>query len=257
MRLKTVNARQGIAWVRAGFRVVLRQPLAFAALYALIGLAFWLLSLLPHVGPVLALTLPPLATAVFMLATREALAGRAPRLALLALPLRDPQQRSRLLQLGAMYAVATVATLLLAQLFDGGETPLGVSTPVGDEALHHPGFLVVLLALMALLSLAFWHAPGLVCFGGLGPAKAVFASVVACWRARGAFLLYGLVWFGLLLGFMLAAQLALALIGQPQAIGRAILPAGLLFSTVVYASVHFSFVDSFEQDETFAPPASA
>ena len=257
MRLKTVHARQGLAWVRAGFRVVLRQPLAFAALYALIGLSFWLLSLLPYVGPVLALSLPPLATAVFMLATREALAGRAPRLSLLIGPLRDPQQRSRLLQLGAMYAVATMATLLLAQLFDGGQTPFGVNAPVDDAVLRNPGMLVLLLALMALLSLAFWHAPGLVCWGGLGPAKAVFASVVACWRARAAFLLYGLAWFGLLLGFMLAAQLVLALLGQPQAIGRAILPAGLLFSTVVYASVHFSFVDSFEQDETSVPPDPA
>lgn len=261
MRLKTVRARQGVQWVRAGFRVFLRQPLAFAGLYALIGLAFWLLSLLPLVGPVLALSLPPLATAIFMLATRETLAGRAPRFALVLAPLREPQQRSRLLQLGAMYAVATLAVLVLAQLLDGSSTSVALNAPVDADAASHalrePGFLLLLMALMALLSLVFWHAPGLVCWADLGPAKAVFASVVACWRARAAFALYGITWFGLLFGFMLAAQLLLALIGRPQAIGQAMLPAGLLFSTVVYASVYFSFVDSFEQEETLPPPTGA
>ena len=34
MRLQTVPARQGIVWVRQGFRAFFRQPLAFAGLFA-------------------------------------------------------------------------------------------------------------------------------------------------------------------------------------------------------------------------------
>ncbi len=261
MRLKTVQARQGVLWVRAGFRVFFRQPFGYSALFMLFAFsALVLAEWVPLVGPVLAMSLMPIATVAFMLATRETLAGRMPRPKLLVAPLRDRERRNRLLQLGAMYAAATLAMLLLVKALDGGrlEEAINAATDAkaAAEAIGDPMValgLLMRLAAMALLSLTFWHAPALVCWAGLNPAKAVFASIVACWRSRAAFALYGLTWFALLLVFILLAQLLFALIGRPQLMGQALMPAGLLFSTVLYASVYFSFVDSFESDEPAAP----
>ena len=76
MRLKTVPALTGLTWVRAGFRVFVRQPLVFGALFGLTGFGALMLAQLPLVGPVLALALMPAATLAFMLATRAVLDER-------------------------------------------------------------------------------------------------------------------------------------------------------------------------------------
>ncbi len=264
MKLKTVRARQGLDWVRGGFRVFLRQPLGFSALFALIGLAVLLLMTLPLVGPVLALGLMPLGSMGFLLATRETLAGRNAHPGLMLQLLRDPAQRRALVQLGAVYAVAALAVVLLAHLLDGGRFAAAVdaiaqneaTTEMLDDPLLEFGVLLR-LALMSGLSLLFWHAPALVCWQRMPIAKALFASLVACGRSLGAFALYGLAWFVLLVVFVALTQVLFGLIGLAQAAAQAALPAVMLFSTVFYASLYFSYADSFDSDDGVEPAPTA
>ena len=49
-----------------------------------------------------------------------------------------------------------------------------------------------------MLAVPFWHAPALVYWDHHGCAKALFSSTLACWRNRGAFTVYSLVWFVLI-----------------------------------------------------------
>jgi hypothetical protein len=72
------------------------------------------------------------------------------------------------------------------------------------------------LVLLALLSVPFWHAPALVYWGRQGWAKSLFFSTMAIWRNRGAFLVYGLGWFGLSLAFAMVFSVLVALLGMPQ-----------------------------------------
>jgi hypothetical protein len=255
MKLKTVRARQGLEWVRGGWRVFLRQPLGFSALFALAGLAVLLLAQLPLVGPVLALGLMPPATAGFLLASREALAGRGVHPGLMIRPLREPAARRALIQLGMVYAVAAIAVVLLAHLLDGGRfvevLEAAAENRLTGEMLDGTFQLGLMLRLLLLtaLSLLFWHAPALVWWHGLSTAKALFASLVACGRAFGAFAVYALAWFALLVMFTMVTQVIFAMLGLAQAAAQAVLPAVMLFSTVFYASLYFSYVDSFEVDE--------
>lgn len=262
MKLKTVRARQGLQWVRDGFRVFGRQPLGFSAMFAAVGLSVLLLMTIPLVGPVLALALMPIGSAGFLFATREALAGRPVNPTLLLRPLRDAAQRRALLQLGTVYAVVALAVVLLAHLLDGGRFAEAVQAIAEDaatpEMLNDPTLefgVLLRLVLMSALSLLFWHAPALVCWHGLPTAKALFASLLACGRSLGAFALYALAWFVLLVVFVVATQTLFALVGLPQAAAQAALPAVMLFSTVFYASLYFSYVDSFEDDQ--ATPVDA
>lgn len=261
MKLKTVRARQGLQWVRGGFRTFFRQPLGLSAMFAAIAFGALLLLQLPLLGPVLALGLMPLATIAFMIASREVQAGRKAHPGLLLQPLRAAQRRRPLLQLGAVYAVAATLVVLLSHLLDGGRFAAAVQAVAENEAtpelLSDPmlEFGVLLrLVLMSLLSLVFWHAPALVFWDKLPVGKALFASMLACLRAWGAFALYGVAWFVLLLGFMMLAQTLFALFGVAQAAAAAALPTVMLFSTVFYASLYFSYADSFEPDE--AQPAA-
>lgn len=257
MKLKTVRARQGVQWLRAGCRMFLRQPLAYTALLALCAIGAWVLSELPLLGPLLALLLTPTVNVAFMLATRETLTGRIPGPRLLIAPWRDALHRKRLLQAGAAYAATLMAALLLAHLLDGGQlteamlaVAEGRSTP--EAVQQDPGFLFAVLlrlSVLGLVSLLFWHVPALICWGRMTVGKAIFANAVGCWNARGAFLLYGLTWFGLLMLFVLLMRTVLAVFGladQPMAATQAVVPMAMLASTVFYASLYFSFVDCFD-----------
>lgn len=256
MKLVRVRASQGAQWVRSGFRAFFRQPLGYSALFALIGFAALLLAQLPLIGPVAALATMPLATLVFMQATRELLAGRRVQPTLLLQPLRDAAQRRGLLQLGAVYAAATIGIVLLAHVADGGRftaVAQAVATQTATpEMMSDPMLefgLLLRLLLLSLLSLLFWHTPALVCWHGMPVGKALFASWVACWRNIGAFAVYGLAWMGLLIGFVLAMQMLFALLGMGQAAASVVVPAVMLVSTVFYASLYFVYADSFELEQ--------
>lgn len=265
MNLQTVPARRGATWVRQGFAAFARQPLAFGGLFATFMFAVFAATLLPFVGSVLLLLLLPLVSLGFMVATRNAIDGRVPLPNVFWQPLRGRRsERLALLQLSLLYAVATSVIMWLSDIVDGGALDAlmmvlsggeKVSPEVVNERLSDPNLrsgLIFRFGLAGLLSVPFWHAPALVHWDGHGAAKALFSSTVAVWRNKSAFLVYGLAWLGVILGFTMAASLLFALIGQPQWIALAAMPASLIFSTVFYVSLYFTFVDCFGP----APPAA-
>lgn len=260
MRLQIVPARQGAQWVRQAFAVFFSRPLAFAALFTLFAFAALVSMLLPFIGAWLLLAALPLVSLAFMLATQRALADRMPTPGVFFEPLRVSPARTRtLLQMGLVYALCSVAVIWLSDAVDGGKfealqeamasgkvDPSEIDARLGDAQLQ---FGVLLrFSLAALLSLPFWHAPALVHWGELGLGKALFFSTVACWRNLGAFAVYGLAWFGVLVAFVIVAKLFAAVLAQPQLLAFAGVPAGLLLSTVFYASLYFTVTDCFAVD---------
>lgn len=266
LRLKTVPARRGWIWVRQGFRVFFAHPLAFTALFAAFLFAAMLLLALPVVGWMLLLMSVPLLTLVFMMATANVLAGKVPTPLLYVAPLKggDARRKRLLLQLGIAYALGTLFIATFADWADGGamralEDSLRIGNPdevqivLGQSDLRFG--LLLRVALAALLSVPFWHAPALVWWGGQGFAQALFSSSVACWRTRNALVLYGLGWSLLITLFGLLASVVFGLLGSREMIGVAALPAGLMFSTAFYASLYFIFVDTFETQPPAEPGA--
>jgi hypothetical protein len=103
----------------------------------------------------------------------------------------------------------------------------------------------VRVVLATLLSIPFWHAPALVHWGGQRPAQALFSSSLAVWRAKGAFLAYAMAWLAIIALFGTVTAALSAAVGARELIGVLALPAGLIFSTVFYVSLIFTFNDSF------------
>lgn len=261
MQLHTVPARQGAIWVRQGLKAFFRQPLGFAALIATFMFIVLLLALLPLVGQLLVLVALPLTSLSFMLATQVTLQGGFPTPLLFITPLRGGGPRVRaLVKLGLSYAAATFLVMWISDLVDAGvlETTMAslpAAAQAGGEAvaakLATPGLmsgLALRLGLAGLLSVPFWHAPALIHWGGQGCAQSLFSSTIACWRNRGAFTVYSLTWFALLLGVCLL----LALTGSPAVITVGSMAMSLVFPTVFYASLYFTFADCFG----FEPPAA-
>jgi len=269
MKLQTVPAARGVLWVRQGFRAFFRYPMAFAALFAASMFTVFVLALLPVVGSLLVLGMLPLVSLAFMVATRVVAEGGRPSATALIEPLRAHRPRVRaLLWLALVYAAATFAVVWLSDLVDGGaldalfdaSTTAQTSPDAMAARLAAPGLMAGLLlrvGLAGLLAVPFWHAPALVFWDGHGAAQALFSSTLACWRNRGAFVLYSLVWFGLILAFGIAASLVFSLIGAPQLFAVAAVPMSLIFTTVFYASLYFTFADCFVAAESDPAPVPA
>ena len=264
MKLRIVPASTGMAWVKLGVRTFWQQPMALAALFFMTMAAMSLASLLPLVGPAVALMLLPSATLAMMVAAAQASQGRFPTPAVLLVAFRTGQQRLRdMLVLGTLYAVGFLAVMGLSALLDGGQF---ASVYLGGAALtkevaEDPAFQRAMWLAMVLylpLSLLFWHAPGLVHWHSVPPVKALFFSIVACVRNFGAFLVYGLGWLGVfLLGGLVVALVSalLAMAGLAgSAAGGIMVGTALMMAAMFFTSVVYTFRDCFEPP---AAPAAA
>ncbi len=271
LRLLSAPPRQGATWVSQAFALFLQKPIAFSALFALFLFAALILLALPYIGAVLLLMTMPLLSLGFMIATRSALDGGAVHPGQLLQALRggsatEVARRKTLLALCGLYALTSALVMLASDALDGGaferlQVLLAGARDAAaqkeiDALLDSAGLrqgLALRLGGTALLSIPFWHAPALVWWDGQSVAQALFSSTLACWRSRGAFLVYGLAWTLTIVLFGVAAGGLFALIGAPQLVGLAAVPAGLMFSTAFYVSLLFTYRGCFD-DETPTQP---
>ncbi|MFN3377431.1 MAG: BPSS1780 family membrane protein [Burkholderiaceae bacterium] len=256
MKLRIVPARAGLEWVKLGTRTFWRQPLALAALFFMTMAAMSIATMVPLVGPALALALLPSATLAMMVAAAEASEGRFPTPALLLVAFRTGKQRLRaMLMLGAIYAVGFLGLVGVSALIDGGtfaNVYLG-GQRLTPETAADPAFQYAMWVAMLLyvpLSLLFWHAPGLVHWHGVPPVKSLFFSLVACWRNWRAFLTFGFAWFAVFMGAGIVISLAstlLTLVGLPPMMaGSIMVAAAMMLAAMFLTSVVYTFRDCFE-----------
>lgn len=253
MKLQIVPARQGAQWVKQGMRTFFKQPLALAGLFFMFMALMSVLSLVPVLGNVLALALLPGATLGLMAASKEAGQGKFPMPLVLISAFRADKVRLRaMLTLGALYAAAFLLVLGLTALVDGGKfaSLYLVGGGISAELLQSDDFEIAALLAMVFyvpLSLMFWHAPALVHWHGMTPAKSLFFSLVACMRNFWAFTLFGVAWIGVFIVLGIAVATIAALLGSPEAVTAIMFPASMLLAAMFFTSIYYSFRDCFEE----------
>ena len=260
MKLNIVPARTGFTWFREGLRTFWRQPLALAGLFFMFISLMSVASLLPYAGSVLALALLPAATLGLMAATREASQGKFPMPSVLISAFRAGRQQARAMGgLGAIYAAGFLAVLGVSALVDGGNFARiylvgGTLTPELVQSAAFQNAMWLAMALYLPFSMMFWHAPALVHWHGVAPAKSLFFSVVACVRNFGALTLFVLAWMGLFFGVAVLLMMLSIVLGAPGLISTLMFPAAMLMGAMFFSSIWFTFRDSFVEDAP-APPA--
>jgi len=247
MKLNIVPAATGIQWVQLGMRTFMKQPLALAALVFMYSTLALLMLVVPLIGPFLMMAMIPMGTLGLMAATKVAEDRTFPMPTILFTALRASRDRVRsMLLLGALYAASLLLLVLLIIVLV--DLPTGAKEPAQVIQSGEFRFALVLTAVLYLpISLAFWHAPALVHWHGVTPAKSLFFSFVACIRNSRAFLMYGLVWVAVAVAIILASNLA-ALV-SPWLSGMVFGAASTLASITFYASLYFTFRDSFIAEE--------
>ncbi len=265
--LKSIPASRGPRWIGDAARLFARRPLGFTLMFAAFLFAALLAALVPVLGGVLQMMLLPLLSLGFMVASQSALLNGPVSPKQFLEPLQtDPQRRRSLLLLCLGYGLCAAGILLLCDAVSNnalGRLQALMSKGAGAQAeidalLSEPGVVTAALlgaSLGSLLSMPYWHAPALVHWGGQPVGQALFSSALAVWRNKAALTLYMLAWVGLVLLFGLGSALLLGALGAGQMAGLVSVPAGLLFSTLFYISLLFTFNDSF--GGAAVPPAQA
>lgn len=257
LSLKTPTAGAGALWVREGFRLFGRKPLAFSGMFAAFLFVALVVAFVPVVGGLLQMMLLPLLSLGFMVASLAALKGGPVQPGQFFEPFQADTGRTRaLLVLCVAYGLSAIALMLLCNWVSDGKLAELQALWASDSprredidalAADRGVFVGTVVGIVGatLLSIPFWHAPALVYWGNQGVGQALFSSTLAVWRAKGAFLVYALAWAGLVALFGVLTALLLGLFGAPEMAGIVALPGGLMFSTVFYVSLVFSFSDSF------------
>ena len=236
MKLQIVPARTGWLWVQLGLRTFKSQPLALAALFFLSMASMSLVSVLPLIGPVIALALLPSVSLAMMVAASEAAHGRKPTPALLLVAFRNGSQRMHsMLVLGGLYAAGFLLVIGASTLIDDGtfaSVYMG-QTPMSREIAAMPEFQSAMWLSMGLylpLSLLFWHAPALV-----------------HWHNIAAYAVFGICWVGVFIasGTLLALVTGVLASVIGAAAGAIMVTMALMLAAMFFTSLVFTFRDCF------------
>jgi hypothetical protein len=204
MHLHILPARAGYLWFREGIGLFLRRPFNFLSIFLTYILAIMLLSFIPGLGLLLSLVFMPTVSACFMALGREAMFDRAVSLQVVVQHFRQCGSKTIkiLLEAGLLYATVICLIFVLSALADGGWlVHLMVGQPdhlPSDSLIQRHVKQAVGLAILCYFPvlMAFWFTPALIMWHNMALSKALFFSIVACWRNRKAFLVYGLLWVG-------------------------------------------------------------
>lgn len=129
-----------------------------------------------------------------------------------------------LLVLGAAYTACFALIRLFAHLLLGAQPTVSMEELQNADAETNAAFMeyMVLYGIFVGVSsipvlLAFWFAPVLVVWHNMKPLQALFSSWVAVWRNKSSFLIYGMGWLILGLGFSSVFLFIFMTLGLPPA----------------------------------------
>jgi hypothetical protein len=258
MQINPLCAATGWRWVRDGFSLLRRQPIALLAITFLNLMLLSLSVVIPLVGAVSPLVLTPALMVGLMHAVRSAEAGRMPSPGLLFAGFRDAGGTAwrPLLVLGGFNAAATLAALALAALADGGTlmrlaTGQAGADEVGADESSMLYAAVVFVLVYTPIQMAMWYAPLFAAWHKVPPAKALFFSFFAVWRNKWAFLVFGAGWFAVAFLASLAVRLLDSLLGDsPVLLSMLLSPLSLVLITAVYCSFWASYRDAVVDAQT-------
>jgi hypothetical protein len=253
--MRIVPAKNGAAWLVRGYALFRRNP----PLWLMLALAYWLaatlLAQLPYVGRALSIVLLPPVTMGFLALCAGLEAGRPVHPGILVGAFRARFRELALL--GVLNLACFVLVLALASLANGSVLEWGLSGPSApqDEASEASAARAMLITTAAGMPvmLAFWFAPPLVGWGGMGALQSLFYSFFAVWRNWRAFAVYGLalVFIGVVLLTVLG--MVAALTRRNEVVWAVMLLATVLLMPAAFASSYASYRDVFPEGATRHP----
>ncbi|HEX7388352.1 MAG TPA: BPSS1780 family membrane protein [Castellaniella sp.] len=199
MQAAILPLNAGWAWIGQGYDLFRRQPMAMLFWSVATSFLINVGALIPILGQVALVILTPLLTFLTLCACRNLDHNVRMVPGLWFAPLRQTGTAGPLLRLGLAYLSATfgaaaVATLifwshLVTTLQAQGDKPDYAAL---SQAMTGP--LIVFGLFYVVISALFWHTPALVGWHKLPLRRALFYSMVACWRNKFPIVIYVASW---------------------------------------------------------------
>ena len=255
MDARRLPASHGVLWLLAGFALFRRQPPQMTALTFGYLLTVIVVNLVPKIGPLLLPMLLPALTVILANGCRAIERGQG--VSSKALMFSLSEQRVGLIRLGGLHLVGSSLLVVLAGLVLG--EPINLKDGMdAEEAAALVRDMGVIVVLASPLLMAFWFAPLLTGWDGLGAGKSLFFSFIASWRNWRSFAMYGLalalvgaVLPGLIL--IVAGAISQSLLGVLSVALRMLLI--FVLAPTMVASVYLSYRDVFAAPAAAADPA--
>jgi hypothetical protein len=232
MIARSVPATNGWQWIKGGFDLFRQNPVIWIALFFIYLLLCMALSVVPVVGPIAVNLLAPVFMAGFMLGCQALENGE--ELEINHLFAGFKQNTSQLISVGGLYLAGMIVIAGVIFVTAGGamlamgEPENAMQAGADAEKLLLP--LLILLALMLPLVMAYWFAPTLVVFHGYGAVDAMKLSFSACLRNILPFTVYSLI-----------CMLLLVLAAIPLGLGLVVM------IPTMTASLYVSYKDIFSE----------
>ncbi|PLZ00987.1 hypothetical protein CY652_18250 [Burkholderia sp. WAC0059] len=256
MQLTEVSAKTGYVWFRQGIWLFRRNPLAFLTLFFAYLLAMTVISVIPVIGGLLPLFFIPGVAVGFMAACRDTIAGKPvfPTILIDGFRSYGSVAAKRLVVLGFAYMIAMMAVFASSALADGGTLLrlMTVGGPLDGAAVANGDLSLALLASMVLyvpVAMLFWFAPILATWHDVPPVKAMFFSIVSCWRNRGAFVVYAVLWFAVSSAVSFGLSMLMRLAGVGDYAYAVLMPALIVTMTMLYCSFYATYRGCFGMQE--------
>jgi hypothetical protein len=213
------------------------------------GFLITIAYLIPLIGQMVLIAAMPILTFITLNASRNIVANRPMLPGMWLAPLRDTQTRRSLMRLGLVYLGFCLLGGFLATLpfLDGLMAAVSADGNVDQLALAQAirGPFIAFGILYVLISALFWHAPALMGWHRVKLVQAMFYSMVACWRNKWPFLLYGLSWGAIFLATQLLGNMLVEL-GLGAGVVQIILtPVNLIIAAVLYCSFYPTYMSVF------------
>ena len=253
MDARRLPARHGVLWLLAGFALFRRHPPLMTALTFGYLLTVIIVNLIPKIGPfVLPLLLPTL-TVMLANGCRAIEEGKPFTSEVIGAGIAA--QRASLARLGGLHLLGSSLLVIGASLF---ASPVNLNDGISPEELVAlTTDMAILLVLASPLLMAFWFAPLLAAWDGIGAAKSLFFSFVASWRNWTSFAMYGLA---LILVGAVIPGVILIIAGQISQSLLTVLNTALrmllifVLAPTMVASVYLSYRDVFAATESASEP---
>ena len=239
----------GWQWINEGIRLFRRQPMAMFFWSLVTGLLITLTYLIPLLGQMALIAAMPALTFITLNACRNIEQGRHIMPGMWLEPLRNAVARKGLFRLGLAYLACCllgglVATLpFLDTLMQAVDSNGQIDAKALVDAVQGPFFTFAVI--YVIISGLFWHAPALVGWHGIKMSQALFFSMVACWRNKWPFLLYGASWAAIFMATQLLDSFLITLGLSLEVAQLLMMPVNLLVAALLYCSFYPTYMSVF------------
>ncbi|CAG9175033.1 hypothetical protein LMG23992_02848 [Cupriavidus laharis] len=247
MQLLEVPAKEGYVWFRQGIWLFRKNPLAFLMLLFIYLIAAQLAIVVPLIGIIALLVVTPGLSVGVMTACREVIQNKRvlPTVLLAGFRTNGKEATRNLLVLGGIYA----ALVFLLSLIAGALVDMSALLPIllkeetlTAEAVRQLYYALLIGALLYTpIAMMFWFAPLLAAWHGVPPVKAMFFSWTACWRNRGAFFTYVLLFAVLLVAIPFFLETIFSAFGAETVLSFLVTPYSLLMLAILYCSFYATY----------------